>query len=576
MFNNIKKKIRGVGHAVIPCTAMLLALNSSLFTLSGCSDTWDEHYNDSQNRGTESLLSLIDSDPQLSDFSKLLKSTHLYNNNHRTKVTYADLLDADQSLTVWAPVNGSFNVDSLLALCQTAKGDSGVAVHFVSNHIARSVYNMNVQTNGNIRMFNDKTVELEPTSLGHSQTLSRNIPAKNGLLHKLSNDAPYYYNVYDAITSLTEYSHFGEELLRFERRELDEESSVVADIINGEKIYSDSVTYKYNTLFSMFDYINEEDSTFMMLAPSKEAWEPAYNEAKKYFNYGNMPKADSISSYWTTVALLKDLIYNENDQRSMTDSIFSTSFTSYGGFSTNLGYWGWPYGVYYNPEGEDGLLTRANVVSELKCSNGVIKNITKWPFDMKNLYFRPISVQSEATWYMTKYTDCSFDVYNAFGDSISGNSYLYIKSKSNKNWDITYQVPATLSGTYDVCLVVLPKTVYQSNSRDFRPNKLTGSVTYPDVDGEQKTVAFSDFGITSGVTVDTIKIGRVTLPVCNYGQKEPTVSVKVQCTLGRTEVKYSRDVLLDCVYMKPVNEEDLKNEEGEQPTAVKPRKEVSK
>ena len=52
-----------------------------------------------------------------------------YNNNHVTSVTLADLLGSDQSLTVWAPVNGSFNADSLLQMCQTAQGDSAVGQH---------------------------------------------------------------------------------------------------------------------------------------------------------------------------------------------------------------------------------------------------------------------------------------------------------------------------------------------------------------------------------------------------------------------------------------------------------------
>lgn len=560
MILSINKKSKGF----LFFAASLVTVGCSLFSLTGCSDTWENHYDDPQKLGTQSLMTIIDEDPQLTNFSKILKTTHLYTNDRRSSVTYADLLNADQSLTVWAPVDGSYNADSLLALCQTVKGDSGVATHFVCNHIARSLHGMNSTSNDNVRMLNDKYVPVTASNVGGSAATKTNIPAKNGLLHKLAKDAFYYYNIYDAITSLDEYAHFGTELLRFERRELNEDASVVADIINGQKIYSDSVTYKYNYLFRYFDAVNQEDSTFFMLAPSKKAWDKVYNEAKNYFCYNNLEKGDSVQSFWTTVSLLQDLFYNENIQKAPKDSLVSTSYSAYS----------WPYNVYYDPYGPDGIITRSNVSSVRECSNGYIMNIDSWPFDMKNLYFHPITVQGEATWNMVKYTDCSCDVASAIGDTISGNAYLNIKSKSNKNWDITYNVGGTLSGTYDVCAVVLPRTVYRKTSKDDRPNKLYGVVTYKD--SVERTIEFPEPAISSGVTVDTICLGRVTLPVCNYGQKDPNLKVTIKCVLARTETDFTRDCMLDCIYMRPVNEEDMKKEEEAKQNGAKPRKETQK
>ena len=122
--------------------AVLLIALAAGSVASSCSDTWDDHYDKAEVNGTESIYDMIDTNPQLSDFMSVLKRTHIYLNNRRTSVTYADLVKADQALTVWAPVNGTFNIDSLLNLCATEQGDSTVGNHFVMNHIAHNLYNM--------------------------------------------------------------------------------------------------------------------------------------------------------------------------------------------------------------------------------------------------------------------------------------------------------------------------------------------------------------------------------------------------------------------------------------------------
>ena len=558
----LRDKIKGRG--LLGMAVGMVMAQCSLFSLTACSDTWEEHYDNPVNNGKQSLMTLIDADPQLSNFGKLLRATHLYVNDRRSTETYADLLSSDQSLTVWAPVNGTYNADSLIALCNTEKGDSGVATHFVCNHIARSLHGLTASTDENVRMINRKYVPVSGTNVGGSDATAVNIPARNGILHKLNGDAYYYYNIYDAITSLDEYAHFGVSFMNFERRELNENASVVADIVNGQKIYSDSVTYTDNRLFYYFGAVNAEDSTFFMLAPSKEIWTSVYAEAEKYFNYGNVAKADSIQSFWTTVSLLRDLFYNSNSQKNVNDSIVSNMYSRLS----------WPYHVYYDPYGKDGIITRAEVGSVRQCSNGYIMNMTKWPFTVKDIFFHPITMQGESTWNITEHKDCTYDVLSAIGDTVSGNAYIDIKSSQNKNWSISFNVGETLSGTYDICAAVLPKTVYRASAKDFRPNKLFASVEYVDENGKKRTVEFKDPAVSSGYTADTLCFGRVTLPVCSYGQQEPNLKVTIKCTLGRTETKFSRECLFDCIYLRPITEEDIENEANQ--NGARLRKEAKK
>lgn len=517
--------------------------------LVSCSDSWDDHYDMAGSNGTASLLQLVQEDEQLSDFLALLQATHVYNNNHRTTVTYADLLNADQTLTVWAPVNGTFNADSMLALCQTAWGDSVIGQHFVKNHIAHNLYNMNGQTNESVKMLNDKFLTLTPRSVYNASVLADryNIPATNGLLHVLDDDAQYTYNVYEGLTSLTEFNYIGDFLAHYEKQELDENRSIQAGLVDGKKVYSDSVMVKENALFRVFDQIMSEDSTFAVLVPSKETWQPVYDEARRYFNFGSMEKADSVSAYWTNVSLMRDLIYNRKVQRSERDSIFSTSYSP----------GEWPYHVYYHPFEAGGVMDPANIKDSLLCSNGYIYRINEWPFTPQELYFHPIVMQGEREASIVSYKDCTLNYRSAIGDSISGNGYVDIVSRtSTSNWTVTYEIRNTLSGTYDICAVILPKTVYLPNSRDFKPNKFKATLTYLDENGETQEEIYSKELTNNARRVDTVKIGRFTFPTCNYQQQDATVTLQLQCSITNRQTAYSREMFLDCIYLKPVSDDE--------------------
>mgnify|MGYP000615179428 CR=1 FL=1 len=95
-------------------------------------------------------------------FLKVLRATHVFSNNKPTKVTYADLLASDQTFTVWAPKDGLFNVDSLLAECQTVSGDSMCGQHFVQNHIAHFITNSTDEKQ--VLMLNNKYLDAVPGS----------------------------------------------------------------------------------------------------------------------------------------------------------------------------------------------------------------------------------------------------------------------------------------------------------------------------------------------------------------------------------------------------------------------------
>lgn len=527
-------------HKITITGLLALPLVGGLF--SSCSDTWDDHFDEQRMSSDKSLLELIKSNSELSDFLRVLETAHVYNNNHTTPITYAELLDADQSLTVWAPKNGTFNCDSLLKDCLTQQGDSMVGLHFLGNHIAHTLFNAEMDGEGSpILMMNNKQVLGSQFTINPSEY---NIPAMNGLLHIVDREVPYNYNIYEGLTSMSRYKHFGKFLKHYEKQELDENASIQRGIEDGLIVYSDSVMNKTNILYRTFGQINSEDSTYFMFIPDSATWSDVDKEASQYFNYGSILKADSISDYWKNVSLMQGLYYNRNIQHHIMDSINSTMYSAREP----------EYNVFYRPFDAGGILTGAYIADSLYCSNGTIYNLRKWPFTKEQLYFRPITVETEYQSVLVDSKDCTFNYRTAIGDSISKDGYLDIVQKtSTSNWNVSFRLANTLSATYDIYVVILPKTVYNKNSRDFKPNKFVASLTYQNLDGTKTTVNYDDPISNDPYKVDTVHVGRVTLPTCNYEQQDVTVTLTLTCKMTNRETKFSREMYLDCVYLKPVD-----------------------
>lgn len=530
----------------------MMSLAAASFAMVACMDTWDEHYGgNGQIASDKTLLQLIEEAGDLNDFLKVLKSTHVFNNNKPTQITYADLLGADQTFTVWAPKDGTFNLDSLLNECATVKGDSMCGQHFVQNHIAHYIYNNSSTNNKSVMMLNDKFLDLQNGNFqGVSYVAGRsNVPAMNGLLHVVENELPYMYNVYEGVTTLDQYAHVGSFFKSYEELELDENASIPSGIVDGMIIYSDSVMRRNNILFGTFNPINEEDSNFIMLVPNEQDWNRVYTEAAGYFNYGSINKADSLQRYYANIALIRDLVYNRTyGCMHMADSVYSTSYSQYDEERHH---------IYYRPLDAGGIFSTEFVKDSMECSNGMIYNLRKWPFTPEQIYFFPVKTETEIESMLTEYDDCTYNARYLVADTIS-NGYLDIVPRSSSaNWITKFQVPNVLSGTYDICAVILPKTVYNPLSRDFKPNKFKARIYYQTPEGVENLYEFEDEYTNNPYKVDTVKIGTFTIPVCSYGQPNiRNVYLELECSIGRRETQYSREMYLDCLYFKPVKEEE--------------------
>lgn len=577
-------------------TLSVAALTASAALLTGCQDDWNEHYDqqaDTQH-GTESLYQIIASRPELSDFRQVLDSARLFSGNRISSVHYSQLLGQDQFLTVWAPVNGTFNRDSLLQLCQTAHGDSLVELHFLKNHIARYSQSAVDGRQKQVMMMNGKTLWMSGMQHGDAQIQEANIASRNGVLHVVKTPVTYRYNIYEALFSMQKYSHIGNFLQSYQIDKFDETQSLAMGVVDGKTVYVDSVFYATNILLNthVYGHIDSEDSTYWMLVPDRTLWDELYTEASTYYQYGQTPKADSLHDYWSNYALLQDLVYNPMVQRSMKDSLCSTTWTER---------WAGRRHVYYEPFKAGGLWSYC--ADSLVCSNGNIYEIHSWPFDQQRTYFTYIKVEAE---------DRIYDSFEAKGktltlnrnyisaDSVSGG-YLQVKPQTQyDSYYLTYEVPNVLSGCYDVCAVFLPKTVYnpnltpEANKAEFRPNKFSAELVYTGLDGKEYEVTSSkryaydpatpgyyeaagnnessvpflfdcNLNPTTAATraftndpyrVDTIHLATVHFPTCNYDQQKVTTRLKIQNNITNKQTNtYNAEILLDCILFLPHTEQ---------------------
>ena len=475
--------------------------------LTACAE-WDDHYDGGASTGSDlTLWQQLQGRQELSEFCKLLEQTKVFRMHKKTVVSYADLLNGGQSFTVVAPVNGSFNCDSLLKLVETNQGDSVVEKSFVLNHISRSTTSLRSDEQ-TMLLLNSKYVTLGGDAIQGVTVKEANVHARNGVIHVAAKPLPYQINLYEALCDLPEMTGVGSVLRQYEQDYFDADASVSSGIVEGVPVYVDSVVYEYNRMLERIGLIDH--------------------------------------------ALMSDAVFNLRDQRSTEDSLVSVPYLSW---RRQLYVPGKPIRhVFHKPFAEGGILNGAEKIS---CSNGVLYKVDEWPFTPEQTYLQPIWTEGERVDLITEYNDklCSYNVRREVGDSISEDSYLQIvPSTSTANWTITFRLNNNLAADYDVCAVLLPKTVSNANDTDLRPCKFRATIKYADATGKMQEFNCNKTTFVSDPEkVDTIVLAEnFHFPVCNYDQSAIKATVTLTCYISAKETsRYDREMYLDCIYLRP-------------------------
>lgn len=509
--------------------------------LTACSD-WDDHYVDavSASGSGQTLWQTMQQRPELSDFCEVLSQTKVYKHHAKTAVSYADLLDGVQTFTVLAPVNGTFDKDSLLRLLTTNQGDSMVERSFVGNHLSYAIVS-DAAVPTDFFLLNKKPMTLGQGKADNVSVKESNVNAKGGLLHVLQNTLPYHYNLYEVMLSDPRYSFIGQQLRSYEQDEFLPGQSVEGDMVDGEQLYVDSVFRERNILLERVGELAAEDSSYIFVVAQNDEWQRAWQEAMTYFHYSSAEETgDSLQRLYANQALFTDAIFSRTIQSSPNDSLITYNYDKK-----------YPqYHCFRKPFEPGGILYGATATDY---SNGTLYTVPQWPFTPQMTYQREIKIEGERTSLILKDSLCTATSRVLAADSVSEGGYLAILPQANSNWRITFRLDNVLSGAYDIMAIILPEKVYDPTST-IPASRIAAEINYVNEQGED---AVDNLGNASFVTdpdrVDTIMLAEnYRFPTTNYGLSEVRTSITLKTSVNGTQARrYTRRVYLDCIYLRP-------------------------
>ncbi len=568
----------------------------TMFGTQSCSDDWDNHYDASSTVAYDgSLMSYIESNPEFSDFAEILKATG-----------YDRELSASQVMTVLVPKNNSFDKQEWLEKIAEGKTQQ-VIDQFVKNHVSRYNESMNMEErevpmlskkNITFGTMTDAVIEGVPVS-------EMNITCKNGVIHVLDGYLPYQYNIYEYLAKdyednwddyvaratvvnldvteegeTTEIQHeslYGY-LSLMHVDSLIENRSVSRGVDeNGERIWVDKFIQENNRLLSRTrTYLYREDSLYLTILPSFEAYEKRYEGIKGLFNFNvsyNSDQAvrDSLQRYYAHYYAMADLYYNLNENK-MSDpqsQLYDNGMPVDTLFSTGYNRYDWPYDIYHEPFGVDGILS--NYTEIVKCSNGYVYKMNEIPFSVFDNVFKKITLEAENTFYIyeddankftnPRTTNITTQNKKEDADSIGGRGFVHIEATSNSNTLFTYYLPSTLSGEYDIFVKFIPlnvidetKTMLPAQFRAslFERNNTSGAINpkasidfYNPVDGKRNFQ-------TDPLHNDSLYIGSYKFQYSYPSGTNPGALLQLSSYVLTSQAKtYTKEMLIDKIILVP-------------------------
>ena len=311
-------------------------MGTALTAVPSCTDTWNEHYaSEDANTAKETLWETIESRDDMHNFTELLKIAKFYRDeNHpaytinqdgeKEYYTYAKLLDGNNAVTLWAVTDDVLCGEEYEKWKEMAENDGyNFQQQFIGNHmaLARRPMTFTGISSEKIRLVNNKLAELNyaESTFSDVKVKEANIGTRNGLLHIIEKPSDFDYNIYEYIKfSNKDYlSKIREYIVKRDTTYFLASSSIEGlPDENGNPTYVDSVYFMGNMNFGRFWYnptdadgtdawmnsmkmlnanINVEDSAYIVVIPTDQAWNAAVSQLTPYYSYVNTyPRMDKI------------------------------------------------------------------------------------------------------------------------------------------------------------------------------------------------------------------------------------------------------------------------------------------
>ena len=539
---------------------------------TACSD-WDDHYDANTSvigSSSATLWENIKANPNLSEFAQLA-----------TKAGYDKVLQSSQTFTVWAPLNGTFDFETLNNTDLTSVAD--LTNEFMRNHVAHFSYPASGPINERVFMLNEKMNIFQGNGtyqMGGVQLENANIPSCNGTLHTLGGKLKFNYNIFEslnnktyALDSITAYFE------KYNYKELDLDASVKGPVVDGEITYLDSVTVDFNYMCNMLrTYIDREDSTYTMIVPTNEGWNKAMATLDNYYKY--IPSYTYFKEFPQTLnsATANQIDYELIDDAYLADSLKKLNIVM--NLAYNNKYYGnvklpalqhgetlqtdslvsTNYEILYT---EDAARLFGGTIAKEEKSNGYL-----WIAD--SLHIRPwnswkpvVKVQGEmsssvaATFNGTtsRVSVNSINRNQNVEGILSNNAYAEIRpTSSSGNPEVDFYLPGVRAGKYMLYVAVVPanidSTMYVTS---VLPNRMQVKCGYHNEKGKYVENTFKGYFENDVTKVDEVKIGEIEFPVSTAGLEnaKPYVRLLSRVTSGISS-KYDRTLRIDYIKLVPI------------------------
>ena len=248
-----------------------------------CSDYDD--YNTVPSAGSvpganSTLWENISGDQQLTKFASLAK-----------KCNFSEALNSPRYFTVWAPVDDAIPDTEYNLLM--GSDSTTIVRQFIQQHITEYNYPISAALESmTIVSLNAKHHLFTSASFDGFPYTTVNMPATNGVMHKIGGMSEFRNNLYENIDNLKGCDSLKAYIQRYDEYYLDVNASVIGPLRDGKQTYLDSVMKKRNNVIRtiMRADLEDEDSTYCMLLPNDKAWNDAYAAIYPCYNY--IPKLD--------------------------------------------------------------------------------------------------------------------------------------------------------------------------------------------------------------------------------------------------------------------------------------------
>ena len=444
----------------------------------------------------KTLYEVLTNDSDLSDFVEVLNACGAH---------CADsLFNHSRVYTLWAPMNDTFNKDSVIAAAEDNRDH--VFRTFVQAHVANHLHPANgVLEDNNVIMLNNKIAKFvgdykveKGYTFDGAVIEQPNIRVSNGIIHKMNAPSEYKYSIWEYLKIAADVDSVAEYLYSYNVTKFNEGLSIKGPIVLGEQTYLDSAFTTTNVWLNTWNgvgNIDSEDSTYIVYVPNNDMWEKVVTAAEKHFNYDlsfkNMTEAtkierDSLRRYYARLNNLKYMTYSvkENDKYVEPADSAMPAYRS----------------------GKRPLFSIAeleeNVVFEKELSNGTFKVVSAMPYKQTDLWHDTIFVEGEnRTWWNHGDNTSDLETPTAYKSQlnkkdstlldieVSGGAY-YSYPRESGTATAKFTIPKVLSAKYQVAIVFVPKNITNefTDTATMYPNKYKVTIKQAPGVGAAKTL----------------------------------------------------------------------------------------